>query len=322
MTAAGTALGRALADRLAGQARLDEPLWRHTSYRIGGPADAFVLAATPRVMMDAVAAAAQLRLPWRVIGAASNLLIADEGVEGLVVRAMSRGVRFRPQTTGEAWIEADAGCLLAALAKRAAKAGLAGLEWASTVPGTVGAAVVNNSGAFGSFTAEHLLSASLYFPGEGVRAANAAELGYDYRTSRLKSGEWRALVLTATFRAEQDDATALTKRLDELEALRRATQPLGPSVGSVFRNPPGYFAGALIEATGLKGQRSGDAEISPVHANFILNRGSARARDVLALIRQAQRTVWEQHTVWLTPEIEFVGRWAADEIASLLAPPS
>lgn len=305
-------LDPSLVERLGAGLRLREPLWRHTSYKIGGPADAFLTVRTADELIRAVTAATNTKVPWKLIGAASNLVIADDGVEGLVVKPILRQLRLAPG--GRPAVQADAGCMLAAVAKRAALGGLSGLEWAASVPGTVGAAVVNNSGAFGSSVAECLEAALLYFPGEGNRVVTAQELGYAYRTSRLKQHEWRAAVLQATFRAQPGDPERLRARLDEVEEKRRQTQPFGPSVGSVFRNPPGSYAGLLIEQAGLKGLRIGGAEISPMHANFILNVGKASARDVAALIRHAQETVWAVHGVWLQTEVEFVGRWRTEEI--------
>lgn len=269
----------------------------------------------------AVAAATETGVSWRVIGAASNLLVADEGVDGLVIKPMTRGLRVVPSAAGGGvLIHADAGCVLATVAKKAAFAGLGGLEWAVSVPGTVGASVVNNSGAFGSSVSECLVEAMLFFPGHGERLVSVNDLQYAYRTSRLKKGEWSAVVLEATFRTRRANPAQLRVSLEELEEKRRVTQPFGPSVGSVFRNPEGSYAGVLIEQAGLKGTRLGDAQISPVHANFILNVGRASAHDVLELIRQAQRNVWEHNQVWLTPEIEFVGRWPSEQLATLQGP--
>ena len=316
-------LAAALRERLGSRVKLFEPLLRHTSYRIGGPADVFVSVRTTRELEDCVEAAFQARLPWHVIGTASNLLVADAGIEGIVIKMMARGVRFRNGTTPEEMlVVAEAGCVLGALARKAASSGFAGLEWAGTVPGTVGAAIVNNSGAFGSCTADCLVDARLYFPGSGAQTVSPADLDYGYRTSRLKAGGWRAAVVEATLRTKVGDAARLMATLSDMESRRRATQPLGSSVGSIFRNPPDGFAGDLIEQAGLKGRRAGGAEISTLHANFILNRGGASARDVLDLARTTQQVVWERSGIWLVPEIQTLGRWAADDLSSLEAPPT
>lgn len=310
-------------DQLGPRARRGEPLWRHTSYRIGGPADFFLIAGANADLREAVSTAVEAGIPWRMIGSASNLLVADEGVEGLVVKPMTREIWFSPGIGPDGMlVHAEAGCLLAAVAQKATLAGLGGLEWAVSVPGTVGASVVNNSGAFGSSVAECLDHTTLFFPLEGgERTVPVVDLGYDYRTSRLKRREWIAAVVQATFRTRKGDAETLRARLADVEEKRRLTQPFGPSVGSVFRNPEGNYAGALIEQSNLKGVRVGDVEISPVHANFMLNLGHATARDVLGLIELAQRTVWHRQHVWLQTELEFIGRWSQADLDRIAGPP-
>jgi UDP-N-acetylmuramate dehydrogenase len=316
----------ALADlraRLGPDARAGEPLLRHTSYRIGGPADVFLAARSVEALTTAISAAAERGIPWRIIGSASNLLVSDDGVEGLVVKPMIRGMRLAPAPDGvEVLIHAEAACMLAAVARKAVLHGLAGLEWAASVPGTVGAAVVNNSGAFGSSVSACLVSAHLFLPGEGIRLVTPLDLGYEYRGSHLKQGPWRGVVVEACLRTWRSDAAPLRERLHQVEQLRRTTQPLGPSVGSVFRNPPDHYAGALIEAAGLKGKQLGGAQISTLHANFILNVARATARDVYRLIREVQETVWQRDHVWLMPEIELVGRWADSDRRQFVEPPT
>jgi len=308
--------------RLGPAARLGEPLGRYTSARVGGPADLFVGAQSSDELVCAVEQAAALGVPWRIIGSASNLLIADEGVEGLVVKAATSGVRLWPhQDTGGVLVQAEAGAIFAAVAKQTALRGLRGLEWAVNVPGTIGASVVNNSGAFGSCAAEHLVEVLLHVPRVGAHTVPAEDLGLAYRTSRLKRGELLGVVLTATFRLVPDDPTSLRQRTQQIRQMRRATQPSGYSVGSMFTNPPGDAAGRLIEAAGLKGHRVADAEISALHANFMLNRRAARARDMFRLMQLVQSEVWERSRVWLVPEIEFVGRWSDTELQGLYVPP-
>jgi UDP-N-acetylmuramate dehydrogenase len=189
------------------------------------------------------------------------------------------------------------------------------------VPGTVGGAVVNNAGAFGSCVVNDLAWAELLQPdGYQVRLL-ACELVYDYRTSRLKRGELgSALVVRAAFRVRQIDPEQAVSLIRQFQQQRTATQPRQLSAGSVFANPPGDYAGRLIELAGLKGRRMGGAQISPQHANFIVNLGHATAADVYALIRLAQEAVWREHGCWLRPEIELVGRWGEQERAALVKP--
>jgi UDP-N-acetylmuramate dehydrogenase len=298
----------ALHEKLGPAARATEPLARHTSIRIGGPADLFFVARSPDELRRAVEGAHCLGVPWRVIGSGSNLLVADGGVKGLVVKATSPGAQVRIFQEGDmALVEADAGAILAAVGKQAALRGFAGLEWAVNVPGTVGASVVNNSGAFGSSVSEHLVRAALFVPGEGTRTIDATALEYAYRASTLKRGSLVGVVLTATFRVVTGDRDQLRTRIAEIQATRRATQPAGYSLGSTFTNPPEGAAGRLIERAGLKGHRVGNAEVSEVHANFIVNRGRATAQHVIDLMRHVQDVIWHKEQVWLEPEVQFVG---------------
>ena len=209
--------------------------------------------------------------------------------------------------------------MLAAVGKQMATRGLGGLEWASNVPGTIGASVVNNSGAFGSCVEEHLLSARV-FTGDGIVSLDARDLGLAYRTSRLKRGELVGVVLDATYRLSREDPAILRQRIAEIQRIRRQTQPTGYSVGSVFANPEGDSAGRLIEQAGLKGVSVGDAEVSSLHANFIVNRQSARAADVLALMRRIQSVVWERHRIWLKPEVQLLGRFEPGDAPALTPP--
>jgi UDP-N-acetylmuramate dehydrogenase len=256
-----------------------------------------------------------------VTGAGSNLLIADDGVEGLVVRAAMAASSQELSGSDTMILRADAGCLIATLASRSARMGWAGLEWAVNVPGTVGAAIVNNSGAFGCCAAESVLEVSLFSPVFGCRATNPEALDLGYRTSALKRGELKAVVLSATFRLVRGDANRLLRRVRENQDIRRATQPGGASLGSMFANPEGDAAGRLIEIAGLKGCRVGGAEISRLHANFIMNRGGAKSVAVCDLMTHAQRTVWSHCGQWLHPEVQLVGRWGTERLNALSAPP-
>jgi UDP-N-acetylmuramate dehydrogenase len=294
---------------LGSSSRLGEPLSRHTAIRIGGPADLFFVARSPDDLRRAVREAHRFGVPWQVIGSGSNLLVADAGMAGLVIKATAPGAQIRVfGDAGGATIEADAGAILAAVGKQAALRGLGGMEWAVNVPGTVGASVVNNSGAFGSCVAEHLVQAAVFDPESGDRAVPLAALDYGYRTSRLKRGELVGVVLNARYRVRQAEAKELRARIAEIQATRRATQPSGYSLGSMFANPPGDAAGRLIEQAGLKGFRIGDAEISRLHANFIVNQGKATARDVIALMRHIQEVIAAATGVQLTPEVQLAGR--------------
>lgn len=294
---------------------------RHTSLRVGGPARLYAENPDAALLAEILSAAVGEGWPVFVLGGGSNLLVADAGFDGVVLRYTATGHTLEAQSDGSLLVKAAAGTSLSNLARRLAREGLAGLEWAATVPGTVGGAVVNNAGAFGGCMAENVLDATLARPGSAPATIPGADLGYAYRDSVLKRGALGpVLVTSARLRVRRDEARLVTARIEELSARRSATQPRQLSAGSIFANPPGDYAGRLVEAAGLKGARRGGAEISGQHANFIVNTGGATARDVLALIRLAQDAVWAEHQIWLHPEVQPIGLWSADELAPLDGP--
>ncbi len=322
MSAALTAAQRrALAQRFGAAVRFDVPLAPYTSARIGGPADALLTVASVEALAAAVAWLWQQGLSFRVLGGGSNVLVADAGVRGVVLLNRARAVTLRADRAPyEA--RAASGASLGALARRTVAEGLEGLAWAVGIPGTVGGAVVGNAGAFGGDIAGVLQTAEvLVLTPEGrsqPEVWTAADLGFAYRTSALKRGAVRGVVLQATFRLRRAaDPAALQAWVAETQARRRATQPPGASMGSMFKNPPGDAAGRLIDAAGLKGLRRGDATISPRHANFFVNQGAATARAVWALLVQARATVYRRFGVLLEPEIELVGAWTRRERAAV-----
>jgi UDP-N-acetylmuramate dehydrogenase len=294
---------RLFGDRLVA----DEPLARHTTFRIGGPAEWFLAVEMPDELAQAVRLARKHGIPFFILGGGSNILVADAGVEGLVIAIRCRQVEVRPDGT----VYAEAGTSLAGLARTAIRAGLGGLEWAVSVPGTVGGAVVGNAGAHGGCVADSLETVIVLAPDGEVQRRPAGWLNYDYRYSRLKgqTGEESYIVLAAEFRLKPEPVAELEARAERFLAQRRATQPTEASIGSIFKNPTGDYAGRLIEAAGLKGRCLGQAQISPVHANFIVNLGGARAAEVWGLIQLARDTVYERFGVCLELEILRVGRW-------------
>lgn len=301
----------ALADALRaalGAAAVAEnrPLARHTSLRVGGPADLLVTAESASALRQAVSLAWEQGVPCFVLGSGSNVLVADAGIRGLVVlnKARAAGVV-------EGGLRAESGAALATVARLAVSAGLAGLEWASGIPGTVGGAVVGNAGAWGSDVASTLRQAMVLQAGGELATWPAARFEYGYRTSVLKrqGPGRRAVVLEAEFRLQPTEEGSLRARVAEITARRRASQPAGASCGSVFRNPPGDHAGRLVEAAGLKGERQGGAIISPVHANFVVNEGEATASDVRSLVELMRSEVQARFGVSLALEIELLGEW-------------
>jgi UDP-N-acetylmuramate dehydrogenase len=258
-------------------------------------------------------------LAVRVIGGGSNLLVAQAGVAGVVIKAGYARASVE-QRDGEPVLVAEAGANLANQARRLAKQGLGGLEWAANVPGTVGGAAVNNAGAFGGDTASCLLGLTLVDAERSVRLTTN-ELQYAYRTSVLKRRELgEVAVQTVELRLKRSTVEQADGLVKQFNAQRMQSQPRVLSAGSVFANPEGTFAGKLIEEAGLKGVRVGGAEISEQHANFIINPGRATAHDVYTLMRQAQDAVYQRSGIWLRTEIELFGRWSTQDRDALAAP--
>ena len=240
------------------------------------------------------------------MGGGSNVLVSDQGVRGVVVLNRAKGVRFH--NGDQPSVTVESGVIFSNLANRCASKGLAGLEWAATVPGTIGGAVYGNAGAFGGDVAGNLIWAELLTE-HGHEKFTAEQLGYGYRTSILKRGELDAIVLSAELSLKNSTKEEVTVKIEQFGAHRKATQPPGASMGSMFKNPTGDYAGKLIEAAGLKGTRIGNAEISPLHGNFFINHENTKAEDIRALIELVQKTVKEQQEVELELEIELIGEW-------------
>jgi len=298
------AVAERLANVLGDRARPADLLARHTSYRIGGPADLFALPDTVEELAAVVRACREVRAPLTLLGAGSNLLVADGGIGGVVVKL---GPFFRRVTWEAAGVHAGAAALIGKLARQAAARGMAGIEAAEGIPGTVGGAVVMNAGAYGWETGDALVSVDGVDEAGRVVTLERAALPVRYRRIELPSG---FVVTGARFALRADEASAVEARLLAVRDRRVASQPHGASnAGSIFKNPSGDHAGRLIEWVGLKGRRIGRARISDRHANFIVNEGGATASDVQALMSEAQRSVWERSGVWLEPEIRLVGRW-------------
>jgi len=284
----------------------DEPLAPHTSFRIGGPAKLLFKAKTTEEVEKALSLAQEEGVPWVVLGKGTNVLIADSGFPGLVV--VNACSRFELEERGdEALLQAEAGVPLAYLARFAVSKGWEGLEWAEGIPGTVGGAIVGNAGAFGGCMANVLKGVEILREDSTKVSLKPEELAFGYRHSAFK-GELRGSIILATdFALVKGDVKELRERMLRYRKERWAKQPKEPSAGSVFKNPPGHYAAKLIEEVGLKGFRVGDACFSPIHANFIVNLGQARASDVLKLMELAMDRVWKVFSIKLEPELEFIG---------------
>jgi UDP-N-acetylmuramate dehydrogenase len=299
-----------LAERLGPErVRVAEPLARHTSYRIGGPADLFVSVESAEELAAAVTLARENGVPCFVLGAGSNVLVSDRGVRGLVVQNRARAVTWT-ERGDRALVTSESGASLGRLARQAACQGWAGLAWACGIPGTVGGGVVQNAGAHGSCMADVLQSVTILDDGNVTRRMAAGKLGLVYRSSvfRQKTGrKW--VILSAVMGLRRGDPAQLASRIADHDAWRQAHQPTGASCGSVFKNPPGDYAGRLIEAAGLKGECAGGAEIASLHANFFVNTGDATADDVMALIDRVRHEVMLRFGVALELEVELAGEW-------------
>ena len=282
----------------------DRPLAPLTTLRVGGPAQRYLEVTERAGLLDALRLARAAGVPAFVLGNGSDLVVSDDGMPGLVIRNRARDVDVRDTT-----LTADAGAPMALLVKRCTGAGLAGLEFGISIPGTLGGAVWANAGAHGGEIKDVLVSADAWDPAtDGELTLANADCAFDYRESRFKHGD--EVVLSATLQLEHGEPDAIGERVDANQAQRRATQPLADqNAGSVFRNPPGDHAGRLIDVAGLKGHRVGSAEVSRLHANFIVVDRGGRAADVRALGEEVRARVAERFGVTLEYEIEFVGTW-------------
>jgi UDP-N-acetylmuramate dehydrogenase len=285
--------------------KCDEPLAKYTAARIGGPTDYLFVATTLTELNNAVRTAWDEGVPVRILGGGANVLISDAGFRGLVVINDVVDIRFN-----DTYVEALSGTSLTLLAHKCKAQGLTGVEWAVSVPGTIGGAAINNAGAHGGDMAACVREVRIFEAERGLTKLSPEELAYDYRTSSLKQrSDRRFVVVDVTLELAHDDPAKISERMQKNIAYRKQTQPPGASLGSIFKNPPGDFAGRLIESAGLKGYTIGGAQVSLIHANFFINTAgkSARASDYFALIQHVRDVVQVQTGVLLEPEIEFGG---------------
>jgi len=289
----------------------DEPLARHSQFGVGGPARWFITTRETGVLAELLRRCDDSGVPVTMLGAGSNTLISDEGIDGLVIRHNDRHLRVVDAQT----VDLGAGCMMPRVALDCASRGLAGLEFGIGVPGTLGASVYGNAGAFGTDMAGVLVDCTSLDPRGAPVTLTAAECDFGYRRSRFKEDLRGNVVVSARLRVHADRPERVRERTDAIQAERKASQPYGiRSLGSVFKNPPGALAGRLIEAAGLKGRRSGGAQISPKHANFIVNVNHATAADVLTLVRVAHDGVQERFGIELEREIIVLGGDASGEL--------
>ncbi len=299
-----SALEHELRARFGARLAVSRPLADLTSFRIGGPADLFVTVQTEDELMAAMAAAHRISMPAFCLGAGTNLLISDRGMRGLVVKL---GDGFTKISINGAKVVAGGAAQFGMLVEIVVEHGLAGLEFGEGIPGTVGGGLVMNAGAFGGEMAKVVTLVHGVTVQGDARALTRDEVNFAYRRTDLPP---RFVITRVDFELAQGDRETLRARVAELKAKRAARQPRDvPNAGSIFKNPPGNFAGRLLENAGLKGARLGGAAFSDQHANFIVNLGGARADEVRALMELARNKVKEAAGVWLEPEVKLVGDW-------------
>jgi UDP-N-acetylmuramate dehydrogenase len=286
----------------------DVSLAYYTTARLGGRADGLLSVNSSEELERAASLMWKLGIPFTVLGVGSNVLISDAGYRGVVIINHAHNVHIHSQTQPPT-VWAETGTNLSTLAQKAALRGLSGLEWAAPIPGSLGGAIYGNAGAHGSDISCILIVADILHQQHGRIRWTLEQFEFEYRSSRLKRSHDQVVVLAVELRMILSTVQAVQAKTEEHLKHRRSTQPPGASLGSIFKNPPGKHAGHLIEAAGLKGYKIGNVEISPIHANFIINRGGAKAADYWALIQLVRQRVAEKFGINLETEIETLGEW-------------
>ena len=308
---------QSLRDSYGERLQVNVSLKRYTAARIGGNADVMITVETSDELAQVIQTLWKYEIPFIILGCGSNVLISDKGVRQVVVLNHAKKIIFNPQSLNPT-VWAESGVNFGALARQAATYGLSGLEWAAGIPGTLGGAIYGNAGAHSSDMSHCLLMAKIlhHYRETGDAAQEFLQedwpverLEYEYRSSSLKRNPGQAVILSAKLKLKQSTPEAVSARMDEYTALRRTSQPSGASLGSIFKNPQGDYAGRLIEAAGLKGRKVGKVEISQKHANFFINQDSASAKDYAELIQLVQKQVLKEFGLRLELEIEMLGDW-------------
>jgi len=297
--------------RKLGPVRLDEPLARHVTFGVGGPADIYFAARTEDQLRRSYALAREHGIPVFIFGSGSNILVGDGGIRGLVIENRTAVLEGPMQNGAGLKVRAASGVSFAALARRLAAAGYAGLEWAAGIPGSLGGAVITNAGAYGASLSDVLKSARLADDRGEVTEVTPQDLQLTYRGSAFTKGAIRdRIVLSVDLRVAPGDPAALKARVRQLDRQRKAAQPPGRNCGSVFKNPDGeHGAWWYVDQAGLRGHRIGNACFSQLHTNFIQNLGGATAKDITDLIRLAQDRVHSRFGIQLETEVFLVGEF-------------
>ena len=287
------------------QVLIDEPMKKHTTFRVGGPADYFVMPKNIEEVQKIVAFCKDAKMPYYVLGNGSNLLVSDAGYRGVIIQIYKSMSEI---TVEDTTIRAQAGALLSKIGNIALDAELTGFEFAAGIPGAVGGAVVMNAGAYGGEMKDILKSATVLTTEGEVLTLYNKELELGYRTSIIAKKDY--VVLEAEYELQKGDKADIRAKMDELKVQRVTKQPLEyPSAGSTFKRPEGYFAGKLIQDAGLRGFSVGGAQVSEKHCGFVINKGDATAADIIELMRQVSEKVMQEFGVLLEPEVKMLGEF-------------
>ena len=292
---------------IKGRVCYDEPMARHTSYRIGGPASLYIECACITDISRVLEVVEQHGLPWCVVGKGSNLLVSDDGFKGAILTLGQefKYFSFPDGEAGESLLVAGGGVILSNLVQSAFKGGFSGLEFCVGIPGTLGGALFMNAGSASEWIGSIVETVAVLRPGHGLQQYTAQQLSWNYRHSGIPVGE---VIVEGSLRVAKGHLSSIRGKMEAMLKKRRKSQPLTvPNAGSVFRNPPGDSAGRIIESLGLKGLKVGGAKVSDLHANFIVNEGKASAADVVAIIVHIRELVKEKYGQELQPEIRFIG---------------
>lgn len=293
--------------KLLGQDKvlINEPMSAHTTFRIGGPADYFVMPQTTEELAKVLELCKEKNVPYFVLGNGSNLLVGDKGFRGVVIQLYKNFDGLQIEGTK---VTAKAGAMLIRVAKESGKAGLTGLEFASGIPGTIGGAMVMNAGAYGGEMKDVVTAVTVLTKDGEIKTLTAEEMNFRYRGSVVEDEGY--IVLEAVMELKEGNLEEIQARIDELSVQRRTKQPIEyPSAGSTFKRPEGYFAGKLIMDAGLRGYQVGGAQVSEKHCGFVINAGGATATDVMQLMSDVSEKVQQQFGVALEPEVKRIGEF-------------
>ncbi|MDI6603747.1 MAG: UDP-N-acetylmuramate dehydrogenase [Thermoanaerobacteraceae bacterium] len=280
----------------------DEPMSKHTSLRIGGPADILIIPRSRKELIDVINIIRSNNMPYLIIGNGTNLLVLDKGIRGVVIKLTA----LKNIMVDDIIIISETGALLSAIANAALSHGLAGFEFASGIPGTIGGAIAMNAGAYGTEIKDVITKVEVIDSNGDIHILENGKMAFSYRNSIIQNDN--LIAVRAWLRLHKEEYDVIKKRMNELNNMRKEKQPLEyPSAGSIFKRPHGNYAGKLIQDAGLRGYSIGDAQVSEKHCGFIINKGNATAEDVLNLIKYIQNKVKEKFGVQLVPEVKIVG---------------